>query len=286
MDEEERIFEKVRSIVREDNRSTYIGEDDLVRLMQRGITINFHLKHENLDLVNIFRTIKRTQKIVREKLDHEIEDIRVNIYKTGAEMLRDGGLRGVYSSWAAGFFDGEITIVSEEDSMEEAKSLYIYLTHEIVHLAVHEIGRGRVPFWLDEGLAVYLSQDLPDAYLEAIGDVLAGGGRLFTLEELERPDGQILGNNWMRRLAYAEAACIVECMVMNPLYGWGKINSLLRGAAKHEMQEVLFEECLHYDLIEADLEKWATKKIAGALRSANELSEQGDGWSGHKGGEV
>lgn len=273
MDEEERIFRKVGSIVRQDNRSTYIGEDDLVRLIQRGITVNFHLKHENLDLVNIFRTIKRTQKIVRQKLDHEIEDIRVNIYKTGAEMLSDGGLRGVYSSWAAGFFDGEITIVSEEDSVEEAKSLYIYLTHEIVHLAVHEIGKGRVPFWLDEGLAVYLSQELPDTYLEAIGDVLAGGGRLFTLEELERPAAEIIGSNWMRRLAYAEVACIVECMVMNPLYGWEKVNSLLREAGKREIKEVLFEHCLNYDLMEADLDKWARKKIAGTVRSAIELSE-------------
>ena len=276
MDEEERIFRKVGSIVRQDNRSTYIGEDDLVRLVQRGITVNFHLKHENLDLVNIFRTIKRTQRIVSEKLNHEIEDVRVNIYKTGAEMLRDGGLRGVYSSWAAGFFDGEITIVSEEDSIEEAKSLYIYLTHEIVHLAVHEIGKGLAPFWLDEGLAVYLSQELPDSYLEAIGDVLAGGGRLFTLEELERPEGRVIENNWMRRLAYAEAAYIVECMVMNPLYGWEKVNSLLRGLTKREIKEVLFDHCLNYDLIEADLNKWARKKIVGTLRSEKELSEQGD----------
>ena len=272
MDEEERIFRKVGSIIRQDNRSTYIGEDDLVRLVQRGITVNFHLKHENLDLVNIFRTIKRTQRIIREKLNHEIEEIRVNIYKTGAEMLRDGGLRGVYSSWAAGFFDGEITIVSEEDSVEEAKSLYIYLTHEIVHLAVHQIGRGHAPFWLDEGLAVYLSQELPDAYLEAIGDVLAGGGKLFSLEELERPEGQIITSNWMRRLAYAEAACIVECMVMNPLYGWEKVNFLLKEIGKKDIKEVLFEQCLNYDLIETDLQQWARNKIAGTLRPAKELS--------------
>jgi len=272
MDEEERIFRKVGSIVRQDNRSTYIGEDDLVRLVQRGITVNFHLKHENLDLVNIFRTIKRTQRIIREKLNHDIEDIRVNIYKTGAEMLRDGGLRGVYSSWAAGFFDGEITIVSEEDSIEEAKSLYIYLTHEIVHLAVYQIGSGRAPFWLDEGLAVYLSQELPDAYLEAIGDVLAGGGRLFSLEELERPEGQIIASNWMRRLAYAEAACIVECMVMNPLFGWEKVNFLLKEIGKKDIKEVLFEQCLNYDLIETDLQQWARKKIAGTLRPAREFS--------------
>jgi hypothetical protein len=271
MDEEERIFRKVRSIVRQDNRSTYIGEDDLVRLTQRGITVNFHLKHEKLDIINIFRTIKRTQRIVRDKLAHDLEEVRVNIYKSGEEMLRDGGLRGRYSSWAAGFFDGEITIVSEEDNEEEAKSLYIYLTHEIVHLAVHEISSGRCPFWLDEGLAVYLSQELPDLYLETIRSTLEKDGVLLDLRELERPDPSIIEDEDSRRLAYAEAACMVECMVNSPLYRWRTVNTILCETGTRETDDVLFDLCLDYDLIQGDLEKWARKKIAEGLSARERI---------------
>jgi hypothetical protein len=261
MDEEERIFRKVRSIVRQDNRSTYIGEDDLVRLVQRGITINFHLKHERLDIINVFRAIKRTQRLVADRLGHDLEDIRVNIYRSGEEILQQGVRTSRYASWAAGFFDGEITIVSEEDSDEEAQSLYIYLTHEIVHLAVHEITGGRCPFWLDEGLTVYLSQDLPDAYLEALEQALAGHGALMRLEALERPGDDVIHDEAMRRLAYAEAACAVECMVKSPLYGWEMVNSVLRGIGKESMEEVLFDHCLSYDLIQGDMERWVRRRV-------------------------
>ena len=260
MDEEERIFRKVGSIVREENRSTYIGEDDLVHLTQRGIVVNFHLKHEKLDIINIFRTIKRTQKMVREKLAYDIQDLTINIYKSGTEMLRDGGMRGRYASWAAGLFDGEITLVSEEDDEEEARSLYIYLTHEIVHLAVYEIAMGRCPFWLDEGLAVYLSQELPDSYLEVIRGALKADGSLPDLKDLERPSPEILEDEYLRKLAYGLAACAVECMVTNPLFGWQKVNLMLAGLGRKDVDEVLFGLCLNYELIGADLERWVRKK--------------------------
>jgi hypothetical protein len=277
MDEEERIYRKVKSIVREDNRSTYIGEDDLVRLVQRGITVNFHLKHEKLDIINIFRAIKRTQKMIALKLGYDLEDIKVNIYRSGAEVLKDSGLRSQYASWAAGYFDGEITIVSEEDDEEEAKSLTIYLTHEIIHCAVYEIGEGRCPFWLDEGLSIYLSQELPDVYLEALRDALEKEDGVLLLKDLERPDPSILEDDGLRRLAYAESACAVECMVVNPLYGWGKVNALLRETGKRGMESALFEQCLSYDLIQSDMEKWAKKKIWESFGAGRIISfEQGE----------
>jgi hypothetical protein len=261
MDEEERIFRKVRSIVRQDNRSTYIGDDDLVRLIQRGIAVNFHLKHERLDIINVFRAIKRTQRLVTEKLGHDLEDIRVNIYRSGKEILQESVRTSQYASWAAGFFDGEITVVSEEDSDEEAKSLYIYLTHEIIHLAIYEITNGRCPFWLDEGLTVYLSQDLPDAYLEALEYALEGGEGLISLELLEYPDDAIIQDDGMRKLAYAEAAFVVEYMAKSSLYGWDMVNSMLRDIGKSSMEQVLFDHCLNYDLIQGDVERWARKKF-------------------------
>ncbi len=275
MDEEERIFRKVRSIVRQDNRSTYIGEDDLVRLVQRGITVNFHLKHERLDIINVFRAIKRTQRLVADRLGHDLEDIRVNIYRSGEEILQESIRTSRYASWAAGFFDGEITIVSEEDSDEEAKSLYIYLTHEIIHLAVHEITDGCCPFWLDEGLTVYLSQDLPDTYLEALEGALEEGQGFIRLQDLEKPEDALIQDHEMRRLAYAEAACAVECMVKSPLYGWEVVNSMLRAMGKNGPEDVLFDHCLSYDLIQSDMERWARTKILEHARNDDKRGTSG-----------
>lgn len=259
MEEEERIFQKVDSVVRQDGRSTYIGEDDLVRLTQRGITIDFHLKHEKLDMITVFRVIKRTQKLVAEKLGYDLQGIKVNIYRSGAEVLKERGRLNPYGAWAAGFFDGEVTIVSEED--DDTGAFAIFLTHELIHCAVHRVAGGRCPFWLDEGLSIYLSQELPDLYLEALAEAVDGERPLLTLEELEAPDQSVLEDEGSRRLAYAEAACIVESLVVSPSHGWERVRGLLSGLGRGNMARVLFDHCLSYDLIQSDMERWARKKV-------------------------
>jgi len=45
MNEKDRIYQKVESVIREEGkRSSYIGEDDFVSLVKGNITINYHLK--------------------------------------------------------------------------------------------------------------------------------------------------------------------------------------------------------------------------------------------------
>lgn len=80
MNEKERIYNKVKTIIRQDGQvSSYIGEDDFVSLVKGGISINFHLKQPSLDIENIFRTVKRTQKILHDRFSHHLEKIDIDI---------------------------------------------------------------------------------------------------------------------------------------------------------------------------------------------------------------
>jgi hypothetical protein len=165
MNEKARIYKKVSSIIRGDGkRSSYIGEDDFVSLIKDGITINFHIKNPNLDIENIFRAVKRAQKIVKERFDYNLEKLGIDIYDSMEEMRHEGRSKSRYASWIAGIYDGKIRLISEQED-EEPEAIYIILTHEVIHLAICDITSGLCPYWLDEGLAIYLSQELSDTYI-------------------------------------------------------------------------------------------------------------------------
>ena len=116
MAEKDRIYKKVKSILRQrGRRSSYIGEDDFVNLLKDGIRINFHIKNPNLDIENIFRSVKRAQKIVRDKFDYNLEKLWIDIHDSIEELRQEGGSRSRYASWIAGIYDGKIRVVSDQE---------------------------------------------------------------------------------------------------------------------------------------------------------------------------
>lgn len=111
MNEKERVFRKVESIIREDDKqSSYIGEDDFVSLVKGGITITFHIKQQTLDIESIFRTVKRAHKIVKDRFGYDLEKIEIDIYDSMEEMRQDGRSRSRYASWIAGIFDVSVQL--------------------------------------------------------------------------------------------------------------------------------------------------------------------------------
>lgn len=257
MEEKQRIYKKVYSIIRERNKSSYIGEDDYVSLARSGISVGFHIKDHNIDIENVYRTVKRAQKIVHDRFNYDLSKIDINIYGSVAEMREEGKSKSRYASWIAGIFDGKVRIVADKGN-EEADSLYIILTHEIVHLAVHEIGGGLCPYWLDEGLAVHLSQGLSDDYLEALIKAVKGD-RIVPLEVLEKPLSPDLDEN-MRRLAYAEVASIAEYLVQSR--GWDSVVSMINQCKKKNMKVMLANISLNYYLLEQGWKRWFRSKGA------------------------
>ncbi|OQW98150.1 MAG: hypothetical protein BWK74_05270 [Desulfobacteraceae bacterium A6] len=251
MKKRDSIFSKVESIIREEERSSYIGEDDFVSLVKGGIAIHFHLKHPGLDLENIYRVVKRTQKIIKDRFNYDLEKIDISIYDSKEEMREEGRSRSRYASWIAGIYDGRIRIITERDD-DDPESLYIILTHEIIHLAIDEIGKGCCPYWLDEGLAVFLSQELSDEY-EGVIKQAVKLDKTLPLAALQRP---LPGNadEDLRKLAYAQAADMVAYLVEKA--GWDSVKGIVRQCGLKGLSTILGEMSLNDYLIEQGWKRW------------------------------
>lgn len=258
MDEKDRIYKKVKSILLEDGRrSSYIGEDDYASLSKGGIRINFHIKNPTLDIENVFRSVKRAQKIVKDKFDYNIEKLWVDIFDSVEELRQGGKSRSRYSSWIAGIYDGKVRLISEQEN-EEPEALYIILTHEIIHLAICDISAGLCPYWLDEGLAIYLSQELSESYLGVLKKAVEGD-KTIPLEILEGPLPSDAEQS-IRQLAYSEVSSITEYLIES--YDWRKIESIIQQCRRRPINTILIDMGLNYYLIEQGWKRWVREKNA------------------------
>ncbi|MBA4418271.1 MAG: hypothetical protein C0392_10235 [Syntrophus sp. (in: bacteria)] len=257
MDEKKRIYIKVDSIIKEDGKSSYIGEDDYVSLTKDGIIIHFHIKNPSIHMENVLRTVKRAQKIVRDRLDYELENIDISIYGSKEELRQEGRSRSVYASWIAGIFDGKIRIIADGGE-EDPEALYIVLTHEIIHLAVFHIGQGQCPYWMEEGVAVYLSQELPDQYLHALKKAIKSD-RILPLDALKTPLPVDVDLD-IRQLLYSETSSIVEYLVES--YGWDAVKSIIRQCRQVKFSELLAGLSLNHYLLEQGWKRWYRNKNA------------------------
>lgn len=258
MDEKARIYNKVKSIIGErDSKSSYIGEDDFVSLTKNGVNINFHIKNPNINIENVFRTVKRAQKIINERLGYNPDRLHIDIYNSIGELRKVSKSKSRFASWIAGIYDGRLRVISDQED-EEPEALYIILTHEIVHLAVDEMSRGLCPYWLDEGLAIFLSQDMSDTYIKALHDAVKND-KIIPLEILEKPlpsDTEEL----IRHLVYTEVFSIVEYFIA--IYGWSKIKSVIEQCKRRPIKTILTDLGLNYYLIVQGWMRWMRERYA------------------------
>jgi hypothetical protein len=258
MNEKDRIYTKVNSILREKGkRSSYIGEDDFVSLVKGGITIHFHLKNDSLEIENVFRTAKRAQAIFKDRFDHDIQELQIEIYDSSDEMNRDTRSKSRCASWIGGIYDGKVRLVSERHD-EDPNAIYILLTHEIVHLGVFEMTAGRCPYWLDEGLAIYLSQELSDTYGERLRKAVRDG-KIFPVEALEACPVEDLEEH-ARVLVYSQVFSITDYLVRS--WGWEKVKSAVRQVRRRPIAAILRDFGLNYYLLEQGWKRWLRNNAA------------------------
>ena len=257
--EKKNIYAKIDSIIRVGDASSYIGEDDMVSLVKGGIAIYFHIKNDKLDIINIYRTAKRVQKKIKEAFGHDLKKIDISLYHSIAELRQDVSAVSQYGSWIAGIYDnGKIRVISENEG-NDPESLYITLTHEIVHLAISEIGNNKCPYWLDEGLAIYFSQNLSDTYADALKEAVKKDA-VIPLERLENPLPAETDENIIR-LAYAQSSGIVSFLIEK--FGMDRIGDIIKQCRHISINKILCDELSsNYDLIEMQWKRWMRSNIA------------------------
>ena len=109
-------------------------------------------------------------------------------------------------NWMSGYYNGKMVIVFDPDSFEKEtchkkEEFPGTLKHETAHVYICNLARGRVPAWLNEGLASHLGQ--------------GKGKEYFNMKSADRK-GPILNvnkNKDNRYVWYTQAPCFVEFLI-------------------------------------------------------------------------
>ena len=125
-------------------------------------------------------------------------------------------------AWSGGIYDGKIRI-PVGGLRERTDVLEKVIFHEYTHAVVHRMGGGRVPVWLNEGIAQY--EEGRNGGRDDLFRYLASAENLVPLKYLE---GSFMGLNQEQAiLAYGEALSAVKYIMDE--YGTGMLTRLVSG---------------------------------------------------------
>ncbi len=146
----------------------------------------------------------RALRVVEQHLGWKPDHLPIHLISDSEPML-DHGDRSWITALAS---DGIVRIRLADLDEREPQNLAVIVTHEVIHIAVDHLSAARAPAWLSEGLAVNLSQDLPQASERLLEKAVAQDAAL-PLELLARPFAALEERDLVR-LAYAQAASLVS----------------------------------------------------------------------------
>ena len=264
IEEKKKIYGKVKSVIGDGERKSYIGADDFVTMVKDEISIRYHIKNKDLDLEEIFRAIKRARVKVGTALGFYPEKILIEVYDSFPEMKAKGKEEtgNSYINNISGVFDGKIRIDSSKLCVNAVGTghalplqIYVLITHEYVHLVLFEMTKAKYPQWLSEGLAVFFSQDLSNYYEEILAEAVKEDS-ILPLELLEG-DFKKFPDEKLIKLAYSQSYSIVSYLVEK--LGWEKIRFILENLKFKGTEKTLNDLSLNYYLIEQDWKRWVKK---------------------------
>ena len=191
---------------------------------------------------------ERALGLVERRLGWRPKDLPVELVPAGEAML-DGADRSWITALAS---DGVVRIRLSDLCDREPQHLAVMVTHEVVHIAVDHLSSARAPAWLGEGLAVHLSQALPDASEQQLDAVVAREA-VIPLEILTQPFS-VLAERDLVRLAYAQAASLVA--FLEECCGDDGLSDLIRSLADISFDDALRPLHLNSYLLEREWLRW------------------------------
>jgi len=188
-------------------------------------------------------TLKRAYLNLSRKLDgvYPPAPIQVVLYGDGqfseATQMSEN-IAAVYDGKIrAPLTDGKGNLLSDSEMTRR-------LTHEYVHVAVRAIAGDKVPWWVNEGLAQTLSQELEPQEAALLRQQKAAGA-LFTLAGLEAHQLKAALTPERLNLAYAESHAAVS--MLWDRYGQRKFVQMLQSLSQDVPPEAALKETYHLD---------------------------------------
>ncbi len=139
-------------------------------------------------------------------------------------------------TWTGGLFDGKIRVPTE-GAGSSPEELNRVLYHEYTHAVVYALADGRVPTWLNEGLALNFEKGNPASW----NPPLQGAIRTNSLIPLQSLHGSFMNmNEATAQLSYAESYSAVKYLIDQ--YGMFSIQSLLKDLSHQRNFAKAFED--------------------------------------------
>lgn len=237
IDERLKIYEKQGSLLFGKQGLTGPARDpgEWVTLSSKHFEICFHIGHEQTREREIYRALERAYERVGEHLNDYPDRTQVEILATRQEAEGLAEKEGIsLEPWMAGFYDGKVLrILITDETLPDPHFPLISIVHEYTHLICDRLTRGRCPAWLSEGLALYESQNLPDAARERLRKAISTDA-LLPFELLEN-NFAALRYDELINLAYAQSFSVTEFLVTK--HGWASMRAFLGALNESECTE-------------------------------------------------
>jgi len=229
-----RIYEKQGSLVfgKQGQMDPAKDPGEWVTLASEHFEIRFHIAHEQTREREIYRALERAHRRVGGHFDYYPDRTQVEILASREEAHALAKREGIaLEPWMAGFYDGKVLrILITDETLPDPHFPLISVVHEYTHLVCDRLTGGRCPAWLSEGLALYESQNLPEAARERLQKAIAADA-LIPFELLENNFAALRYDDLIN-LAYAQAFSVTEFLAQK--YGWEGMQRLFQAIKTSE----------------------------------------------------
>jgi len=151
--------------------------------------------------------------------------------------------------WTGGAaYPAQRTIVLQSPTLYENKGQFtVTALHEVVHILTDHRGPSRLPRWLSEGLAMYLSGETMYKNRTPLGRAVVTG-RTYTLDGIEE---MMRFGPEQAQVAYLQSINFVEFLIDR--YGWPFMAELIEGYRTGEDPDQIFERATGRPLFDVEV---------------------------------
>jgi hypothetical protein len=185
---------------------------------------------------------------IRIELLSSTPDLEMSILKEGYEV----------PPLAQGACTQSIKVRYDHQSPLDTGHQLSSILHEYVHLIIGKNSNGKCPAWLDEGLAVFLTQKISDEYQAELRLALEAD-KLPPLEWLEKPFSSLTQEKF-RHLAYAFSESLADYLAGH--FKWEDIRALILATSVEKKPEdaLAHRLSLNYYTLVKDWQRWKNRR--------------------------
>jgi tetratricopeptide (TPR) repeat protein len=257
-----RFHEKVSSTPQEQKTAQILGNDMIATVEMHPFQVTYNVASHGRILTDLLKALKLAREHVGTMTDWFPSDtIPVTLLRRYGEATGRTGPEGIF-------------FMIDPKHVGEKSFLTVLVTHEYAHYVLGTMTgfSPRIPWWLQEGFAQHVSQNLTPARLLDKGEMVLTG-RVIPLQILEKGPGGTDDRDVIHT-AYFEAPAAVA--FLEKRHGIEGLRTFIRALKDgHSLAEAFRSIGTEYGRFEKEWTEWMAEGAAsGGLRLTRELKKE------------